>query len=42
VCLRSLTSSHPTHFDPEDEGIMFLQNVGICLQDCVLSQPRGP
>jgi hypothetical protein len=32
--------SEPTYFNPEDEGRMFLQNIGIDQQNYTVSQPR--
>jgi hypothetical protein len=40
TCLHNLTS-HLTHLDPEDGGNMFLQNVGIQLQNYTVLQSRG-
>lgn len=40
TCLHNLTS-HLTHLDPEDGGYVFLQNVGIQLQNYTALQPRG-
>jgi hypothetical protein len=31
---------YPTHFNPEDRGSIFLENIGICLQDYIVSQHR--
>jgi hypothetical protein len=32
---------HPTHFNPEEGGNMFLQNVGIHLEGFTVSHHRG-
>jgi hypothetical protein len=33
-------SPHTTHFNPEGTDSRFVRNVGICLQDYVMSQPQ--
>jgi hypothetical protein len=38
----SWMQSHPQHSNPEDRSTVFLRNVGIDLQDCMVSQPRKP
>jgi hypothetical protein len=40
--LQPRRSSECKQFSPEDGSSMFLQNVGTCLQDYMVSQYRRP
>jgi hypothetical protein len=40
TCLCKKPVAELSHFNPEDGGRIFFQNISICLKDYMVSQPR--